>query len=80
LDAFSGLDREIDLVNGAKDFVDFADGGLIGTLVNLRLMNMRVIRTNLVLEVYWGIEVWDFGIDRFADNLAFACVEESTHF
>jgi hypothetical protein len=29
LDAFGGLDGEVDLVDWAKDLVDFADGGLL---------------------------------------------------
>ncbi len=34
----------------------------------------------LVLEIYWGVEVWNFGIDGFADDLSFAGVEEGAHF
>jgi hypothetical protein len=36
--------------------------------------------SHLILEIYGSIEVRDFGVDRFAHDLSFACMEEGSHF
>jgi hypothetical protein len=34
----------------------------------------------LVLKVYGSIEVWDFGVNGFADDFTFTGMEERSHF
>lgn len=35
--------------------------------------------TYLVLQIDWGVEVGDLGVDRFANHLAFASVHHGSH-
>lgn len=68
---------EEDLVERSENLVDFADG----CLQDVRYIPPRKFRVSyLVLEEYGGVEVWNLDVDCFADNLAFAGVDELAHF
>jgi hypothetical protein len=64
------------LVERAEDLIDFSD---------LRLNPFRIAykpsvhEPYLVFEIYGRIEVGNLGVDRLAEHLAFACVDERAH-
>ena len=65
------------LVDRAEDLVDFAHGDLAP--VSARGLWIVGV-AHLVFEEDGRVEVWDFGVYRFADHFAFACVDELAHF
>jgi hypothetical protein len=42
-------------------------------------MTIKLNISHLVLKIYGRIEVWDFSVDGFADDFAFASMEEGSH-
>ena len=70
MDAFGGLYGEIDLVDGAEDFVDFADCCLWGNVSGMIYIWRGDEGMDLVLEVDGSVEVGNFRIDRFAEHFS----------
>ena len=79
LDAFLGLDREVDLVERTANLVDLANGCL-QQCQPLRSSDCDNYITHLVLEVDRRVEVRDLGVDGLAEHLALDIVNKSTHF
>lgn len=51
-----------------------------GVLGRVEKGGRGVTDADLVLEVNWGVEVRDFGVDGCADDVSFAGVQEAAHF
>jgi hypothetical protein len=54
-------------LDGEENFIQWAEN-----LINLTNLG-------LVLEIYWSIEVWDFGVDRTTEDIAFNRMHEGAH-
>ena len=53
----------------------------IGVFHGLASMSTKALATaDLVLEIYWGVKIWYFGIDGLADDFAFGGMEKTSHF
>lgn len=73
MDALGWLDGEVNLVDWTENFVDLTDGSL--SSISLLLVTTNWI-AHLVLEVYWGVEVWDLCVDGLANNFTLTSVHE----
>lgn len=66
------FDGEVNLIDRAKDFVDFAYSSLYNLSVTVCAFVLRT--TDLVFEVDGSVKKWNFWVDGFANHFTFACV------